>query len=92
MTNDQPKNSALGEWDGTCKFPIELPPLMTVRMLLRVLPIGLWILSMRAQARPDSPPPDFQPFAAQVRRLIEATDTLGAPLPAADRTRLETLL
>jgi hypothetical protein len=32
---------------------------------------------------------ELQPLAAQVRRLIEALDYLGAPLSAADRTRLE---
>lgn len=76
---------------GPANFPSNLSRMM-LRSLLRILPIGLWILCLRAQARPDSPAPDFQPFAAQVRRLVEATDALGAPLPASDRARLESLL
>jgi len=36
--------------------------------------------------------PDWQPFAAQVRRVAEALETAGAPLPAADRAALEAAL
>src|SRR5438876_9853154 len=33
---------------------------------------------------------ELQPLVAQVRRVIEATDYLGAPLAAADKAALET--
>ncbi len=35
---------------------------------------------------------EWQPFSAQIRRLIEATDYLGVPLQPADRDKLEQLL
>jgi len=35
---------------------------------------------------------EFQPFVAQVRRLIEATDYLGAPFSAADKAALNTAM
>jgi hypothetical protein len=35
---------------------------------------------------------EWQPFAAQVRRLIEATEYLGSPFSAADKRALETAL
>ena len=36
--------------------------------------------------------PDWQPFAAQVRRVVEALDTVGAPLPASEKAGLESAL
>ncbi|MCW5557743.1 MAG: hypothetical protein KIT22_07920, partial [Verrucomicrobiae bacterium] len=54
--------------------------------------LGLLLMTLSALARPDAPAVDPQPFSAQVRRLLEATEALGAPLPAADRARLDTLL
>ncbi len=35
---------------------------------------------------------EWQPFVAQVKRLIEATDFLGAPFSAPDKTALESML
>ena len=35
---------------------------------------------------------EWQPFGAQIRRLIEATDYQGVPFPKADRDKLEQLL
>jgi hypothetical protein len=68
---------------------------MKIHSASRTLIIGLFLLPML------TPGPrivhgsskvrqvELQPLAAQVRRLIEALDYLGAPLNAADRTRLE---
>jgi hypothetical protein len=59
-----------------------------------LLPGLLALLSATRAANivPLAPPVDPQPLAAQVRRLIEATDSLGTPLPAETRTRLELAL
>jgi len=67
---------------------------MTARFFLRLATAGLLLAtSLFLHARPESSAAvEFQPFAAQVRRLIEATDALGAPLPATDRARLQALL
>lgn len=35
---------------------------------------------------------EWQPFVAQVRRVIEATDYLGAPFSAADKAALNTAM
>src|SRR5439155_1971833 len=35
---------------------------------------------------------DWQPLAAQVTRLVEATDYLGSPLSAQEKTSIRTLL
>ena len=55
------------------------------------------LLFPRASPLPDAPDHgcrwsldvEFQPLAAQVRRVVEALDMLGQPLPAAARTRLD---
>lgn len=67
---------------------------MNVRSTSRILLSALLLATLVGlQARSDAPTPvEFQPFAAQVRRLIEATDSLGAPLPDADRVRIEGFL
>lgn len=43
-------------------------------------------------ARPDATAVDLQPFTAQVRRLVEATDALGTPLASQDLERIEALM
>lgn len=61
---------------------------MKLPSLLLLLTSGLLLHAQPA----TSAAVEVQPFAAQVRRLIEATDALGTPLPAADRARLNGLL
>jgi hypothetical protein len=41
---------------------------------------------------PILPDVEAQPFIAQVKRLMEATEALGAPFPAADRLALQTAI
>jgi hypothetical protein len=53
--------------------------------LMRYLTLLLF-LATRALAQPV----ETQPFAAQVERLLEALDLLGAPLPAAETAELKT--
>ena len=45
-------------------------------------------LNARAAALPVVSEVEWQPFVAQVRRLIEATDYLGTPFSAADKAAL----
>ncbi|MBN8249638.1 MAG: hypothetical protein J0L84_19640, partial [Verrucomicrobia bacterium] len=51
--------------------------------------LGAWLLAnVLMQVRLDAQTVatvDPQPFTAQVRRVMEATEALGAPLPAGDR-------
>ena len=56
--------------------------------LLALGVLSLCPLHLRAAALPIVSEVEFQPFVAQVRRLIEATDYLGAPFSAADKAAL----
>ncbi len=49
-------------------------------------------LTVSAQDFPSVDEVEWQPLAAQLRRLIEALDYQGSPLPADDRKALEALL
>ncbi|MFM8469948.1 MAG: CehA/McbA family metallohydrolase [Limisphaerales bacterium] len=49
-------------------------------------------LNSLAAALPIVSEVEFQPFVAQVRRLIEATDYLGTPFSAADKAALNTAM
>jgi hypothetical protein len=61
----------------------------------RFLPLLSTSVMMAALAHADVPlvtVPDWQPFAAQVRRVVEALDTVGAPLPSSEKAGLEAAL
>jgi len=51
-----------------------------------------WSTSSGAAELPVLPVPDWQPFAAQVRRVTEALTLAGAPLDAKERSELEKAL
>ncbi|MBX6311327.1 MAG: CehA/McbA family metallohydrolase [Isosphaeraceae bacterium] len=51
--------------------------------------MGLATSPGRAEALPRVDEVELQPLAAQVRRVVEALEMLGEPLPAAAKTRLE---
>jgi hypothetical protein len=55
------------------------------RTLILTLTLLAAVASARAAQAPDSPA-ELQPLAAQARRIVEALDTLGAPLSSADRS------
>ena len=60
-----------------------------MRAPLLALPLLLaFALNLPAAALPIVSDVEWQPFVAQVRRLIEATDYLGAPFSAADKAAL----
>ncbi|MFO0890291.1 MAG: CehA/McbA family metallohydrolase [Isosphaeraceae bacterium] len=46
----------------------------------------------RGESLPIVPDVEFQPLSAQVKRVVEALEVLGEPLPAEDRARLERAL
>jgi hypothetical protein len=50
------------------------------------------VIHTPAQAFPDVDEVEWQPFAANIRRLIEALEYQGAPLAPADRKALDTLM
>ena len=54
--------------------------------------LALLIPVLRAADLPVVPVPDWQPFAAQVRRVAEALALAGAPLAAKERAELEKAL
>ena len=56
--------------------------------LLALGVLSLCPLHLRAAALPIVSEVEWQPFVAQVRRLIEATDYLGTPFSAADKAAL----
>ena len=51
--------------------------------LTSVLAIAVMFVAALEQTQADVPPPDLQPLRAQVRRVLETLDSLGAPLDAA---------
>jgi hypothetical protein len=65
----------------------------------RALFPSAFLLALIVRATAAAPPPapplpivekvDLQPLAAQVKRVSQALEALGAPLPAGDRARLE---
>src|SRR5436309_14350279 len=60
-----------------------------------VLGLAILILTLKtapAAQLPLSKDMDWQPFAAQVKHLIDATDYLGSPLNARDKRELEAAL
>src|SRR5262249_22882250 len=58
-------------------------------VILLALSIGIETARGEDPGLPASIPVEGQPLAANVQRLLEALDYLGAPLPAATRTSLE---
>ena len=70
-----------------------LSPVLLMRPSLLALSL-LSALSLNAlsAALPIVSEVEWQPFVAQVRRLIEATDYLGAPFSAADKAALNTAM
>jgi hypothetical protein len=50
---------------------------------------GLLISTATALALPVVPVPEWQPFAAQVRRVVTALEITGAPLDGAERSALD---
>ncbi len=66
-------------------------PVHPLRRLAVVLTLMAGISSHGAEL-PMLPVPDWQPFAAQVRRVSEALTLAGAPLTAAERADLEKAL
>src|SRR5262249_10301338 len=63
------------------------------RLSLIIMALALACLLARptwsAQALPVVEKVEFQPLAAQAKRIVDALDFLGAPLPAADRAALD---
>src|SRR5437867_3199477 len=57
------------------------------RMILLCVALAL-AAPVNAAELPKVSKVDLQPLAAQVRRLVEALDFIGAPLPAADKEAL----
>jgi hypothetical protein len=53
---------------------------------------GLVLLGLSFAAFADAPPPDLQPLRAQIRRVVEALDYVGAPLNEGQRQSVETAL
>ncbi|MDX2037411.1 MAG: CehA/McbA family metallohydrolase [Isosphaeraceae bacterium] len=58
---------------------------------------GICVLSLAASLAVAADPPvyddvEFQPLAAQVRRVLDALDLAGAPLPVKDRAAIEKIL
>ena len=60
--------------------------------LLAVSLLSALSLNALAAALPIVSEVEFQPFVAQVRRLIEATDYLGTPFSATDKTMLNSAM
>lgn len=63
--------------------------------MIRILSLLTSTSVLAALARADVPlvtVPDWQPFSAQVRRVVEALDTVGAPLSPTDRAALDAAL
>src|SRR5262245_41618202 len=59
----------------------------------RLVPLALLLVlpaSLPAADLPKVTKVDFQPLSAQTKRLLDALDYLGSPLPEADRNALET--
>ena len=58
------------------------------RIFILAATLALFVAPALAAALPIVSEVEWQPFVAQVRRLIEATDYLGAPFSAADKVAL----
>ena len=70
-----------------------LSPVLLMRpSLLALSLLSALSLNALAAALPIVSEVEWQPFVAQVRRLIEATDYLGAPFSAADKAALNTAM
>lgn len=70
-----------------------LSPVLLMRpSLLALSLLSALSLNALAAALPIVSEVEWQPFVAQVRRLIEATDYLGAPFSAADKVALNTAM
>src|SRR5262249_38858220 len=67
------------------------PPPMSARHVALVLLLALPAATPAAEL-PKVTKVDFQPLAAQVKRLGDALDYLGSPLPEADRAALKAAL
>lgn len=78
---------------GCYALSINFSPVMSMRApLLAFSLLSVLSLNSLAAALPIVGEVEWQPFVAQVRRLIEATDYLGAPFSAADKTALNTAM
>ena len=70
-----------------------LSPVLLMRpSLLALSLLSALSLNALAAALPIVSEVEFQPFVAQVRRLIEATDYLGTPFSATDKTMLNSAM
>lgn len=70
-----------------------LSPVLLMRASLLALSLlSALSLNARAAALPIVSEVEWQPFVAQVRRLIEATDYLGTPFSAADKAAMKTAM
>ncbi len=63
--------------------------LISMKTILTLL-AGSVIAASSANALPVVGVPEFQPFAAQIRRVIDALEVLGTPLSASERRAVET--
>jgi hypothetical protein len=74
---------------------IERPIMLSRKVYLSLLLLSSLVLSSRAAEKPALPlvsDVEFQPFAAQIRRVLEATDFVGAPLKDSDKKALNAAL
>jgi hypothetical protein len=62
-----------------------------VHVRTRIFTLFLIAAALSAQPLPLVPEVEYQPFSAQVVRLVEALDLLGEPLPAAEAAELKRL-
>ena len=60
--------------------------------LFYLLCLVIWGNAARAQSVPPIERLEFQPLAAQARRILQALESLGSPLPAEERASLEKAL
>jgi hypothetical protein len=66
-------------------------PIAILRHVVALTPLLLTLCAQLARAEdlPLVADVEFQPLSAQVRRVVEALDMLGQPLPAEDRKRID---
>src|SRR5678816_2425 len=57
--------------------------------MIRIIPLALCLALSCNVTPPSEAQIELQPFASQVKRLLETLDYVGAPVRADDRTKIE---